>query len=159
MSKNNPHISRVGLATKAIFHEQLLVTDLEIGELMEVCCQQSNKVRKLKISISKSFLHIGLYLLITLLAYIFPMNRAYIWLLPYIWEFTKANVIFINHWKWFHYGGIKFYPNRYIMTIVFISIKVSHYFNPLSTNPTKWSNILKQFVSNSQQIGVSFTVL
>ena len=30
--------------------------------------------------------------------------------------------------------------------------QVWNIFNPLSTNPTKWSNILKQFVANNRRI-------
>ena len=29
-----------------------------------------------------------------------------------------------------------------------IIVRVEHYFNPLSANPEKWSNTLKQFVGN-----------
>ena len=37
-----------------------------------------------------------------------------------------------------------------LFTINFLAVKII--FNPLSTNPTKWSNTLEQFVGKSQQI-------
>ena len=33
-----------------------------------------------------------------------------------------------------------------------LPIKILTVFNPLSTNPTQWSNTLRQFVGNSRQI-------
>ena len=97
------------------------------------------------------------------------MNRAYIGFLPHIWKCILTNTISINDWEWFYNSWV-----TYFNILIDISqcpcdlITWSYYLNnittfkmkwrkltPLSSNFTKWSNTLKQFVGNLPTIFLS----
>ena len=55
------------------------------------------------------------------------MSRAFIWFLPFIWEFTMTNAIFINHYGRFTY--FYHWQSCVVMTMRLIDINISNYFN------------------------------
>ena len=49
----------------------------------------------------------------------------------------------------FHVKLVSFVESKFVF-LVLLLVRIE--FNPLGANPTKWSNTLKQFVSNSRRI-------
>ena len=87
----------------------------------------------------------------------------------YDWRGISRRAHFLNVWWDSWSRSFRFLLSR-IQHRSFLNYVTSHkkwymfvfkvYFNPLNANPTKWSNTLKQFVSNSQWIvWVCLTIL
>ena len=102
--------------------------DIKIMELM------SNINRFFRILGSWFYLHLYLFYVLYILA-LFAVSNVHSYTLTWKGPLIYVKVLVKLFHLWFYVGVL-------IVIILFVNI------NPLSVNPTKWSNTLKQFVGN-----------
>ena len=102
--------------------------DIKIMELM------SNINRFFRILGSWFYLHLYLFYVLYILA-LFAVSNVHSYTLTWKGPLIYVKVLVKLFHLWFYVG---------VLTVIILFVNI----NPLSVNPTKWSNTLKQFVGN-----------